>query len=146
MAKRILAAMAGIGILMGLAYYSGSLTSERALEQERARLLAQIESLELLTREQAAAGRDTVRAETTDSTEKQSGGPGDTGTGRRSFGYGNFGYGAVLSERKGRVSCHLPGRRHDPVRDHRHTIIIASGSLTAGNPCREERGERTGAL
>lgn len=71
MAKRILAAMAGIGILMGLAYYSGSLTSERALEQERARLLAQIESLELLTREQAAAGRDTVRAETTDSTEKQ---------------------------------------------------------------------------
>ena len=31
MAKRILAAMAGIGILMGLAYYSGSLTSERAL-------------------------------------------------------------------------------------------------------------------
>lgn len=71
MAKRILAAMAGIGILMGLAYYSGSLTSERALEQERARLLAQIESLELLTREQAAAGRDTVRAETADSTEKQ---------------------------------------------------------------------------
>lgn len=31
MAKRILAAMAGIGILMGLAYYSGSLTSEPGL-------------------------------------------------------------------------------------------------------------------
>lgn len=146
MAKRILAAMAGIGILMGLAYYSGSLTSERALEQERARLLAQIESLELLTREQAAAGRDTVRAETTDSTEKQPEGREtrepdeealDTETSDTALFY--------LKERDG-YHCHLPGRRHDPVRDHRHTIIIASGSLTAGNPCREERGERTGAL
>ena len=35
MAKRILAAMAGIAFLMALAYYSGSLTSERALEQEQ---------------------------------------------------------------------------------------------------------------
>ena len=71
MAKRILAAVAGIGILMGLAYYSGSLTSERALKQERDRLLAQIESLELLTREQASAGQETVQAETTASAKEQ---------------------------------------------------------------------------
>ena len=55
MAKRFLAAMAGIAFLMTLAYYSGSLRSERAMEQEKERLLAQIESLELLTKEQAAA-------------------------------------------------------------------------------------------
>ena len=52
MAKRFLAAMAGIAFLMTLAYYSGSLRSERAMEQEKERLLAQIKSLELLTKEQ----------------------------------------------------------------------------------------------
>ena len=64
MAKRILAGVAGVLVLMGLAYYSGSLQSERALEQEKAQLLAQIESLELSLREQAAAPREAVRAET----------------------------------------------------------------------------------
>ena len=42
MAKRLLAAMAGIAFLMTLAYYAGSLRSERAMEQEKERLLAQI--------------------------------------------------------------------------------------------------------
>ena len=64
MAKRFLAAMAGIAFLMTLAYYSGSLRSERAMEQEKDRLLAQIESLELLTKEQAAAPGDSVQADT----------------------------------------------------------------------------------
>ena len=64
MAKRFLAAMAGIAFLMTLAYYSGSLRSERAMEQEKDRLLAQIESLELLTKEQAAAPGDSVQAYT----------------------------------------------------------------------------------
>ena len=64
MAKRLLAAMAGIAFLMTLAYYSGSLRSERAMEQEKERLLAQIESLELLTKEQAAAPGDRVQADT----------------------------------------------------------------------------------
>ena len=64
MAKRLLAAMAGIAFLMTLAYYSGSLRSERAMEQEKERLLAQIESLELLTKEQAAAPGDSVQADT----------------------------------------------------------------------------------
>lgn len=64
MAKRLLAAMAGIAFLMTLAYYSGSLKSERAMEQEKERLLAQIESLELLTKEQAAAPGDSVQADT----------------------------------------------------------------------------------
>ena len=64
MAKRLLAAMAGIAFLMTLAYYSGSLRSERAMEQEKDRLLAQIESLELLTKEQAAAPGDRVQADT----------------------------------------------------------------------------------
>lgn len=63
MAKRLLAAMAGIAFLMTLAYYSGSLRSERAMEQEKERLLAQIESLELLTKEQAAAPGDRVQAD-----------------------------------------------------------------------------------
>ena len=64
MAKRLLAAMAGIAFLMTLAYYSGSLRSERAMEQEKERLLAQIESLELLTKEQVAAPGDRVQADT----------------------------------------------------------------------------------
>ena len=64
MAKRLLAAMAGIAFLMTLAYYSGSLRSERAMEHEKERLLAQIESLELLTKEQAAAPGDSVQADT----------------------------------------------------------------------------------
>ena len=64
MAKRLLAAMAGIAFLMTLAYYSGSLRSERAMEQEKERLLAQIESLELLTKDQAAAPGDSVQADT----------------------------------------------------------------------------------
>lgn len=64
MAKRFLAAMAGIAFLMTLAYYSGSLRSEWAMEQEKDRLLAQIESLELLTKEQAAAPGDSVQADT----------------------------------------------------------------------------------
>ena len=64
MAKRLLAAMAGIAFLMTLAYYSGSLRSERAMEKEKERLLAQIESLELLTKEQAAAPGDRVQADT----------------------------------------------------------------------------------
>lgn len=64
MAKRLLAAMAGIAFLMTLAYYSGSLRSERTMEQEKERLLAQIESLELLTKEQAAAPGDSVQADT----------------------------------------------------------------------------------
>ena len=64
MAKRLLTAMAGIAFLMTLAYYSGSLRSERAMEQEKERLLAQIESLELLTKEQVAAPGDRVQADT----------------------------------------------------------------------------------
>lgn len=64
MAKRILTAAAGIAFLMTLAYYSGSLKSERAMEQEKERLLAQIEGLELLTREQAAAPGGQVQADT----------------------------------------------------------------------------------
>lgn len=64
MAKRLLAAMAGIAFLMTLAYYSGSLRSERAMDQEKERLLAQIESLELLTKEQVAAPGDRVQADT----------------------------------------------------------------------------------
>ncbi len=64
MAKRLLAAMAGIAFLMTLAYYSGSLRSERAMEQEKERLLAQIESLELLTKDQASAPGDRVQADT----------------------------------------------------------------------------------
>ncbi len=64
MAKRFLAAMAGIAFLMTLAYYSGSLRSERAMEQEKERLLAQIKSLELLTKEQAAAPGDRGQEDT----------------------------------------------------------------------------------
>ena len=71
MAKRLLAAMAGIAFLMTLAYYSGSLRSERAMEQEKERLLAQIESLELLTKDQTATPGDSVQADTAASGDKK---------------------------------------------------------------------------
>ncbi len=109
MAKRFLAAMAGIAFLMTLAYYSGSLRSERAMEQEKERLLAQIESLELLTKEQAAAPGDRVQADTAASGgEKTQMKP--EGTGSEESAEFRF-----FHKRSRRSGQHLPGRRNHPV-------------------------------
>ena len=63
MVKRILAGALGIILLLTLAYYSGSLMSERAMQEEQAKLQERIEYLESAAKKAASAPR-LVQAET----------------------------------------------------------------------------------
>ena len=65
MVKRILAGALGIILLLTLAYYSGSLMSERAMREEQAKLQEQIEQLESAAKKAASAPR-LVQAETSE--------------------------------------------------------------------------------
>ena len=57
MVKRILAGAIGIVLLLTLAYYSGSLMSERAMREEQAKLQEQIEQLKSDVKKAASAPR-----------------------------------------------------------------------------------------
>ena len=63
MVKRILAGALGIILLLPLAYYSGSIMSERAMREEQAKLQERIEYLESAAKKAASAPR-LVQAET----------------------------------------------------------------------------------
>lgn len=65
MVKRILAGAIGIVLLLTLAYYSGSLMSERAMRKEQAKLQERIEQLEAAAKKAASAPR-LVQAETSE--------------------------------------------------------------------------------